>query len=454
MSIFLVRWLVSSLWICWGFQKPLLSPITSGKASAVVVRRRHEDKHRTQLASASQEAEKQSSFPTEGGLGWIQKSLHVRNLASNLTSSKAPLQELSSPESQEIAGQQWQSGESRRLLQLSNGVMVVPKLPATCFWQGCVLVLLRAGLVEGWQCNGIQCRHVQHTPWKHSGTENASWQEVSWQDSAWRQTSPRRKSPRRRRPKASGVAGGEAGQAAAAPSAKALPQPPVQIVPAGPKTGPAAASGANPERAALDQILQAMRSQQEELPPQLRDLLVQHGRKDTEAEAKTLHKLVTTQAQRKKELLKLRMARANYAKSWATYVGQVASTIQQQAEEHAETMQNFASKEAQWEKSLMETAKELKSRAKEDQDCVVVSSEEEEDGSDVMLADLATTETNAEKLVHKQQEQLHALQAALQAAQQHADEQVADFSRERTPRRSKEVSEAGTTTALPPQVAS
>ena len=77
-------------------------------------------------------------------------------------------------------------------------------------------------------------------PWKHSGTENASWQEVSWQDSAWRQTSPRRKSPRRRRPKASDrVAGGEAGQATAAPSARALPQPPVQ-------------------RAALDQILQAM----------------------------------------------------------------------------------------------------------------------------------------------------------------------------------------------------
>ena len=202
--------------------------------------------------------------------------------------------------------------------------------------------------------------------------EPTSWAVDHWSAPWMAEPKSPRKSPRRRRPR-DGLEGNgrpSVQEAPVVPDAKRLPKPPLQVVPAGPKTGASASSGTpSAERVALDQLLETMRAQQDDLTPQLRQLLAQHGKESTEAEAKSLHKLVATQNRCKKELLKIRVAKTAYAQKWAKYISQVSDTIRQQMEQHLQTVANFESKEAQWEQALAEAAQELHSQTKKQSWC-------------------------------------------------------------------------------------
>ncbi|CAE7271653.1 unnamed protein product [Symbiodinium sp. CCMP2592] len=206
-----------------------------------------------------------------------------------------------------------------------------------------------------------------------------------------------------------GRAGRDGQLAPVAPKSADLPAPPAAATVSAPRVllsggaGSGSGSSGNSEKQALDTLLKAMSASRESLPPELLQLLEQHKQEDTATEAKSLHRAVSAQAAAKKELAALRTKRAQYAASWAAYVQQVATTVQEQVKQHSE--------------ALTDATTELSRLAKENPDVVDVSG----DDSDVMVNDSIASVQAVASACAKQQVQTDALLAALEAAKEQAE---------------------------------
>ena len=225
-----------------------------------------------------------------------------------------------------------------------------------------------------------------------------------------------------------------------------LPEPPVRQVQPAPSSQArdAGPSTSTADRQALDRLLQAMKASEQELTPQLREILEQHKHEDAKEEARSLHKLVTSKASAKKELTRLRAARASYLQAWSGYLDQVIGTIQKQLEEHAGTMTDFLQKENQWEQALLEATTELARRTADSSDQVetITDGEEDEmDASEAKVEEACQAELQSQRMAERAQaisQQSQSLLQALQVAKEQAvEEQQKDQARERTPRRAK-----------------
>ena len=129
-------------------------------------------------------------------------------------------------------------------------------------------------------------------------------QDLAWSAGAW--SAPRRPwSPRRKSEKGKGKGGkpdressqGRAPHGPAPPKAAQLPKTPVPgPSSAGKEAMASAGSSSSVEKAALDKILLAMKENESDLTPQLRDLLAQHQQVDAREEAKVMHRVVASKA--------------------------------------------------------------------------------------------------------------------------------------------------------------
>ncbi|CAE7867369.1 unnamed protein product [Symbiodinium necroappetens] len=247
----------------------------------------------------------------------------------------------------------------------------------------------------------------------------------------WRGKSPRRRpkgpgrgkgqDPGKSKGKGNGVPGPQEPAGPAAPTMK-LPEPPVrQSLPA--PTGQArdaGQTGANTaDRQALDRLLQAMKASEQELTPQLREILEQHKHEDAKEEARSLHKLVTSKASAKKELTRLRAARASYLQAWSGYLDQVIGTIQTQLEEHSGTMTDFLQKENQWEQALLEATTELARRtadSSEQVETITDGEEDEMDASEAKVEEACQAELQTQRMAERAQAISQQSQSILQGA--------------------------------------
>ncbi|OLQ01201.1 hypothetical protein AK812_SmicGene16055, partial [Symbiodinium microadriaticum] len=219
-------------------------------------------------------------------------------------------------------------------------------------------------------------------------------QDLAWSAGAW--SAPRRPwSPRRKSEKGKGKGGkpdressqGRAPHGPAPPKAAQLPKPPTRTPVPGPSSAgkeamASAGSSSSVEKAALDKILLAMKENESDLTPQLRDLLAQHQQVDAREEAKVMHRVVASKAAAKKELHKLRAARCSYVQAWSAYLDQILTTVQSQVEEHTATMAEYATKEGQWEQALQEAASALTRMATDGPQAI--SDEDEEKDIELM----------------------------------------------------------------------
>ncbi|CAE7865484.1 unnamed protein product [Symbiodinium microadriaticum] len=281
------------------------------------------------------------------------------------------------------------------------------------------------------------------------GTWQTDASQQPWTEDAWNK--PRRpKSPRKRGDKGKGK-GGKQGRAESpgrpkagppTPKAAQLPKPPPRAPIAGPQPATkeatsVASSSSTAEKAALERLLGAMRENEAELSPQLRELLALHQHDDAKEEAKTMHRIVASKAAAKKELHKLRASRGNYVKSWCGYLDQVLTTVQAQLEEHVQTMSDYATKEAQWEQSLQEATSALAKLASDETH--TISDEDDEqvmETSETKVDEAIAAEANAQQTAAQVGSKgAELLQAIAQVRAQAAEDLAKEQSRERTPRR-------------------
>ncbi|CAE7028460.1 unnamed protein product [Symbiodinium sp. CCMP2592] len=203
-----------------------------------------------------------------------------------------------------------------------------------------------------------------------------------------------------------------------------LPEPPTRQPPQGPVATAnkevAASSTATADRQALEKLIQAMQASEQELTPQLRQLLEQHRLDDTKAEARNLHRIVASKAGAKKELSKIRLGRSNYLQSWSSYLDQVVATLQKQISEHTTTMQDFSEKEMQWEQALQEASLALTRVATDRVEVETITDDEEAmDASENRVDEAISIELlgqRAKERARVLEQQGNSLVAALQEA--------------------------------------
>ena len=212
-----------------------------------------------------------------------------------------------------------------------------------------------------------------------------------------------------------------------------------------------AGTSSSAEKTALDKILLAMKENESDLTPQLRDLLAQHQQVDAREEAKVMHRVVASKAAAKKELHKLRAARCSYVQAWSAYLDQILTTVQSQVEEHTATMAEYATKEGQSEQALQEAASALTRMATDGPQAI--SDEDEEKDIEFMEArtdEAAASEAQTQKVVEQVTAKGAELVEALSKVRGQAlEEATKEQGRERTPRR--KAAQEGT---LPPGKAS
>ena len=104
--------------------------------------------------------------------------------------------------------------------------------------------------------------------------------------------------------------------------------------------------------------VQACGGHREKLPEDLQALVQAQQVSDASAKAKALHKHVSAQTAHTKELITLRSQRAEYQKSWHSYVQGMASRFNEQLEEQRKVLEDFAAREA----FFKEAAKQARSQ--------------------------------------------------------------------------------------------
>ena len=121
---------------------------------------------------------------------------------------------------------------------------------------------------------------------------------------------------------------------------------------------PPAPAAENTAESKLAEVLSALTLHREKLPEDLQALVQAQQVSDASAKAKALHKHVSAQTAHTKHLITLRSQRAEYQKSWHSYVQGMASRFNEQLEEQRKVLEDFAAREA----FLEEAAKQARSQ--------------------------------------------------------------------------------------------
>ncbi|CAE7778006.1 unnamed protein product [Symbiodinium sp. CCMP2456] len=216
---------------------------------------------------------------------------------------------------------------------------------------------------------------------------------------------------------------------------------------------PASSSTAgSPAETALQALLHALSRNRDELPENLREVLDTHAEADHRAQTKSMHRLVATQSQAKRELAAARKARQDYLRDWSSYVDGLCSLWQGHIEEKAKAMDAFSEAEKQWELQLSGATNQLKQLATEESKETIDVEGMEEDEEEELLSDLAQQDAQRQVALDNIAMTEQRISESLQEASRSAAQQVAAFTseRERSPRRrgnqptkKEEVKEAG-----------
>ncbi|CAE7867077.1 unnamed protein product [Symbiodinium sp. KB8] len=150
-----------------------------------------------------------------------------------------------------------------------------------------------------------------------------------------------------------------------APTLEGLPQPPKAAAVSAPKNALAqAASSTTPAEKQLDALVKALRSSKGQIPQEAQQMLDQLQQTQTQQEAKSMHRAVSQQSTAKKEIEKIKTARALYLQHWSQYIQGLADLLQQQMEEQEAVLTTFDDKEAQWQEALGKASTELQQLTK------------------------------------------------------------------------------------------
>ena len=233
----------------------------------------------------------------------------------------------------------------------------------------------------------------------------------------------------------------------AAPSIRQVPPPPAppQALASAKATGSATSTSApSQEKQARLQLVQAMEQTKDKLPETLKALLETHQLQESEEEAKFLHKAVSAQQKARKELSKVRTARATYLAGWSTYLGQIQEMLQKQIEDQQKVLGELDEGELQWAAALAEAPSSLQNKVGGSTDLAGmegIDAEAFEDAVAVAQDEKVGNQLQLEQALRQQRAQhqafarslLDAVAAARVKAETEAE--TAERDRERTPRR-------------------
>ena len=232
-----------------------------------------------------------------------------------------------------------------------------------------------------------------------------------------------------------------------APSIRQVPPPPTppQALASAKATGSATSTSApSQEKQALQQLVQAMEQTKDKLPEALKALLETHQLQESEEEAKFLHKAVSAQQKARKELSKVRTARATYLAGWSTYLGQIQEMLQKQIEDQQKVLGELDEGELQWAAALAEASSSLQNKVGGSTELAGmegIDAEAFEDAVAVAQDEKVDNQLQLEQALRLQRAQHQAsarsLLDAVAAARVKAatEAETAERDRERTPRR-------------------
>ncbi|OLQ11339.1 hypothetical protein AK812_SmicGene4821 [Symbiodinium microadriaticum] len=320
-------------------------------------------------------------------------------------------------------------------------------------------------MTQPWRCGcGNQCKataefcpkcgtHWSRASYAQSATQPPySNQKGDW----WRPKSPRHRneggkgkhkakphSPRRR-------GKGQGGKDEAAPAAASTAPPQAEAMrpttllaqmpapPSAPKTNmPTTAMAESSEKlpqSVLD-IMSALSSSKDSLPPEVRTMLEVHLETDHQHATKQLHKLVAQQSRAHKELSALRKSRAIFVQEWTAYLGQLTQLLDKQMKQKAAAMEEMAKSEASWQDQLAAATRAIRQQTSAAQ-VVQDSSDEEVDAMEAEVDADAQMEASRQAAVDNSLRQEAVLLTALQSAAQASEVQAQQY-RERTLRRQR-----------------
>ena len=291
----------------------------------------------------------------------------------------------------------------------------------------------------------------QEDPWP-STTPRDHWDNGAWSDhgAGQRTKSPGRlRSPRSRGREGKGKDKAK-GKAKEKPQVESQPDgarvPHLDAVPTPPTlpalTLPTSSASSTQEtagseaQAKLDALINSLVSAKETLPPAVLQALGEHTTSHTMQESKVLHRAVSAKTTARKELAKIRTARATYLTAWDSYLTQLVGVLESQFKDQDAMLLKYQEAEDRWQQQLREAAATLSKLSVDKQD--------REDAGDVEEADM-DTDTAMDEMIsacvkdvqERSRQRREQLQLLLRGARE-VDGTPAPIKREssRTPRRS------------------
>ena len=207
------------------------------------------------------------------------------------------------------------------------------------------------------------------------------------------------------------------------------------------------AQEANPEKAMLQKLMQALGQHQEALPESVRELIAAQGRTEVQDHTKTLHRTVSAQATARRELQKLQQSRVTFLAAWSSYIADLTSLVTKHVEEQSKALAEMDEQETAWGGKLQEATATLAKLAsggvKLETKKAMEVEESEEAAAEMAEAKvdeaIATEQELQARRLLQQQSSLQLVEAWKQA-QAKADQDLANHSKKergssRTPRR-------------------
>ena len=150
-------------------------------------------------------------------------------------------------------------------------------------------------------------------------------------------------------------------EASKVPHLESIPTPPVLpplILPTS-STSSSQDSASSEAQAKLDALINSLVSAKETLPPAILQALGEHTTTHTMQESKVLHRAVSAKTTARRELAKIRTARATYLTSWDFYLTQLAGVLESQFKDQDAMLQKYQDAEDKWQQQLKEAAATL-----------------------------------------------------------------------------------------------
>ena len=262
-------------------------------------------------------------------------------------------------------------------------------------------------------------------PWQDQG-----W--MAWNDSGGWKNKQRSPSPRRIG-KGKGKKGG-----------KESAQPPAPPALATPSLTTATVDSSSAAQNRLEALTTALRASGGTLPPEVLALLGEQEQATTNEEARLMHKAVSEQHKARKEVNRVRAARRAFVDSWASYVSNLADTLDKQIAEQSKSLQQFDDLEQKWAQQLTEATESLAKFSGAPQK---VDSDSDMEVNEKVATDPWALESAMAQQQQRQRSLVHALSSAKRAADTAADnmgQNKRDTSRtpSRTPRRKDNAADA------------